>query len=367
VDRVLKLAKSLNVWAGLNESVRAEWLPKDKGGYRLICKPGPLRKAQQIMLRDVLMVMEIDNECDFTHKGAGGEVAFRDEVIKNLCGGYRWWWTPDVINCFPSIRPGHLGWLPIDRILMRRVVYLPGCAAVVVAKPEDPAALLAYLKVTHLDLPVDGTSSPSEQVVSFTHALVRRGLPMGSCLSVLLARAFLGRELREGLKDLDVRCLCWIDDLYVGARKHDLVSQAKAAMTKRLLGHSAGPIRLHDDGIQDVKQGRLKALGYDFEPGKGYGGTAVHVKPGRKRVDRHKARLAKKLEAAQPGADLFEIGERYARQWFGGNRAWTKVPYHSRRLCLDIAATYVDDWINKIPMGGWSLESLSKGTTAKNT
>src|SRR5262249_1275451 len=157
----------------------------------LICKPGPLRKAQQIMLRDVLMMMGIDNEYDFTRKGAGGEVGYRNEVIKNLCDGYNWWWTADIANCFPSLKPGHFKWLPITRMLMQRVVYLPKCAKIEVVKPEEPAAVLLYLKETYPDLPVDESSSLYERVSFLTQVVVRRGLPLGSCLSVFLARAFI--------------------------------------------------------------------------------------------------------------------------------------------------------------------------------
>ena len=112
-------------------------------------------------------------------------------------------------------------------------------------------------------------------------------------------------------------------------------------------------IQLHSNcGLQNAKNGKLKALGYDFIPGKGYAGTPVHVKPGRKRISRFRRRLAQKLCSAGPGSAPFQVGRHYAAAWFAGNRAWTKVPVHSRRACLESAFSYVDDWLSHVPMGG---------------
>lgn len=179
---IIQLASELSVWEPLVERVLALWIRKDRGGFRLICAPDPKRRAQQIILRDVILMLGIDNEFDYTRKGAGGERAFRDEVIKNLCGGYGHWWTPDVRDCFGSLKPGHFSWLPLDRRLMRNVVYLPRCAEIEVKRPEDPGAVLQYLKKAYPDLLVDESLTPYEAVVHLTQHLVRQGLPLGSCL-----------------------------------------------------------------------------------------------------------------------------------------------------------------------------------------
>lgn len=61
---------------------------------------------------------------------------------KELSGGYGYWWTPDIKDCFGSLKPGHFKWLPIDRTIMRNVAHLPMCAKIEVRRPEDPGAVL---------------------------------------------------------------------------------------------------------------------------------------------------------------------------------------------------------------------------------
>ena len=355
-SRVLKLAELLNIWAALEEPVTVEWQPKDKGGFRLVCKPGPFRKAQQIILRDVLLMMGIDNEFDFTRKGAGGEVGFRDEVIKSLCDQYDQWWTSDIADCFGSLKAGHLGWLHIHSRLMRNVVCLPKCALIKVVMPMaqvDHMVILKHINATYPDLPMDDTSqSISEMVTAHTKHVVRRGLPQGSCLSGLLARAFIGRELREAFEGKDVRCVSWIDDLVIATHTYDQVNDVQALVTTRLQSHPAGPILLHDDALHDIKTGPLVALGNVYQPGKGYKGSPVHVKPGLRRFHKFRNRLRKRIWDAGPGHCPFEIATDYARQWFGSNKAWTKVPIYSKEACVKFAIAYLQDWIDQVPFGG---------------
>ncbi len=359
-SRVIALAKAVSIWAKLNEPVTIVWKPKDNGGLRPICKPGPLRKAQQIMLNDVLLLLGIDNEFDFTRKGANGEIGFRDEVIKDLGDGYGHWWTVDIMTYFMSLKIGHFGWLHLHSHLMGNVVCIPECAKIKVDVSKVQGGyttVLQYMKQAYPDLPVDSSSQTlSALVAAHSKHLVRRGLPQGSCLSVLLARAFVGRVLREEFADDDVRCLCWIDNVYVGTRTHCLAKKLQASVTKHLQSHPAGPIMLHDETLQDIKIGRLNALGYVFQPGKGYEGNPVHVKPGWKRIKSFYMRLRKKIWKAGPQGDPRKVAEQYACQWFGSNGAWTKVPFFSKNKCIMYALAYVEDWIDQVPFGGMTTK-----------
>jgi hypothetical protein len=71
-------------------------------------------------------------------------------------------------------------------------------------------------------------------------------------------------------------------------------------------------------------------------------------------------RVGQRLESAGPDADHYQVCESYSRQWFDGNRGWTKVPIHSLNACLTITSTYVDDWFNHIPMGGFTMKDFDK-------
>ena len=107
--------------------------------------------------------------------------------------------------------------------------------------------------------------------------------------------------------------------------------------------------------IKNANNQRIVVLGYSLEAGEGHGDIYVHVKPGRKRTDKFKHKLLRKLQAAPAEANLFEFAEKYRRQWYGSNGAWTKVPEFSDELSRSITSTYVDDFYHGIPMGTWHL------------
>jgi hypothetical protein len=351
---IIRRAEWLNVWRPLTETVIARWAQKPEGGYRLIVRFGPRRTAQCLMVRDVLSVMGIDSEFDFTRKGAGGEQALVKRVCDLITDDYNWWWTPDIKNCFPSIKPGHFGWLPIDRRLLKNVMFLPKCAKVAVVIPDDHGALLHGLRGPKPDLTV---SDPIHYITAFTIQMVRQGLPQGSVLSPLLARAFVGRGIRMALADTGAIGLSFIDDLTIGACNRLDAKAAQQAVTKRFSSLSAGPIELHASPILPSSSGKVTVLGYRLEPGNGYGDNPVHVKPGRKRTNRFKRKLAGRLASTAPGNDLGAVAKEYWRKWFKSQQAWTKVPFHSADLSEFIAMTYVDDFKTGIPMGTWQVNN----------
>ncbi len=136
-------------------------------------------------------MMGIDNEFDFTTKGGGGEKGLIKSICKDIENEHHWWWTPDIKDCFGSISSRHLGWLPIDRRLIRNIAYLPKCAKIVVPTHKDEEAILQYLHAKHSDLSEDRLLSLDHLTVQ----VVRRGLLQGSVLSPLLARSVIRREV----------------------------------------------------------------------------------------------------------------------------------------------------------------------------
>ena len=255
------------------------------------------------MLRDALSMIGIDGEVDCTKKGGGGEKALIRAVCKDIENECHWWWTPDIKDCFGSISPRHFAWLPIDRRLIRNVAYLPKCAKIVIAKHEDPEAILQYLYAKYPDLSEDGTLSLQALIVQ----IVRRGLLQGSVLSPLLARAEITHELTAALSGMKPKRYQYVDDLSIGAKTKGECKAAKQVVTDYLLSLPAGPIELHDVPITNAMNQRLVVLGYSLEAGNGYGDNYVHVKPWIKRTEKFKQNLLKRLQAAPEGADFADL------------------------------------------------------------
>jgi hypothetical protein len=335
-----RFAKKLDVSEPLWEPVRVRLQPKSKGGYRTITKYGCRRMAQQFIVRDLLTAVGLDNEYDYCRRGAGGERALIRDAGQQVEKRYRHWQTADVVDCFASLKPAHLSWLPLPMELIRNVVFLPRCAKIEIVK--EPVGKEVSQSGTHA---VSGVSTPHMGSCHVPMKEVRRGLPPGSVLSPLVARAFLGRESRAVLGSKEVARLWFVDDLTLGARSRPEVDHALDALRKRLQGHPAGPVLLHIDPPSSVDHGRVKVLGYVLQPGRGYGNTFVHVFPGRQRFDRFHKKLYERWKAAgQPSGDAMEafILDQL-RHWMPSQQAWTIVPKYSRDLALSCAVAYICD------------------------
>ncbi|MCA3647042.1 MAG: hypothetical protein IOC54_10655 [Methylobacterium sp.] len=348
---VLAKAATLSVWQPLTEAVRVFWLPKAAGKFRPIVAYGPIRKAQGLMVRDMLMVAGVDTSTNFAVKGAGGESGLVNRVCTLMNEGKNWWWTPDIKSAFSSMHRGHFGWLGLDRRLLLNVAYLPKCARIEAKLPEDTVALAAYLKDTYPDLPVD---VPLKDI---TKLMVRRGLPQGSVLSPLLAGALVARMWGQTCCLPDAVVLSWHDDLHVGTETKAQLKLVKEQLTLSMASLPAGPIEFHESPILPASSQRVTVLGYLLQPGRGNsylddGSRSIHVKPGRKRIVRFRRRLADKLAAASDADARLVVAETYALQWFNAQTAWTKVPGHSLSNAQTCAITYLCEFENGQPMGG---------------
>jgi hypothetical protein len=339
LGEMLKLAAAVDLWKPLTEKVTARWREKNgkKGKYRLIVTNGPIRTAYGLLLRDALSVMGVDNEFDFTRKG-GGERPFVQGICKAIDEGVHYWWTPDIVNFFASLRPGHLKWMPVDKRVLTHAAFVHKCAGVKVIINKDTPKIAMSLS----DDPTTPMSTVS--LCLLTTRKVRQGSPQGSVLSPLLARGFVGRELRETLGEMEVEKSSFQDDLAIGACAKKIAEEAKCKFTKRLLNHPAGPIKLHSSAVTAAQSSKVQVLGYMLEPGNGFGDNPVHVKPGPKRIARFKSRLRERLKDASKDDDLLEVGISYWRNWFSSQQAWTKVPLFTEELSLNITHSYVHDF-----------------------
>ena len=303
------------------------------------------------MVRDMLSMMGIDSTIDFTRKRGGGEKQLVKTVCNEIEHGINWWWMPDIKKCFSSIKPKHFGWLPIDRRLLKNVMFLPKCAKIVVRKHKAPEHILQSLGHSHSDFSMNNSYT---YLKSLSVQIVRQGLPQGSVLSPLLTRAVVSRLLETALPDMEIRRYAYSDDLNIGACTKGEMTAAKQAVTKLFSSLLAGHIELHDAPIVNASSWQVEALGYRLEPGNGHGKHYVHVKPGRKRIARYKRRLAEKLKNTKLD-DRSVVGNAYWANWYNSQQAWTKVPFFSEDLSSYITMVYIDDFNHGLPMGVWKV------------
>lgn len=351
-------------WPVLSEAIVVEWRPKSfpSKGFREIAKSGPLRNGQRLVLRDVLLVSGVDSEIDFTRKGAGGERAFIQKVTKSIEDDHPWWWTPDIKNYFASLRPNHFKWLPVPKQLVMNVAFVPKCTKVRVKLPKDKEKLFAYLTKISPTHPVNTYM----QYHSFTVQKTRLGLPEGSTLSPLLARGFVGREIRRSFGNTGIASYSFMDDLAIGACTQKDLTTAKEALSGGLSTNPAGPIELYDADILNANSWKstdkaLTLLGYEIRPGDGFGtDKPTHVKPGSIRIERFKNRLANKLRDVDPKDDIYAVGLEYFERWYDSQTAWTKVPEFTQQVSENIAFCYIVDFDKGIPMGGFKTAKQSQ-------
>ncbi|MEC5293371.1 MULTISPECIES: reverse transcriptase domain-containing protein [unclassified Aurantimonas] len=362
-DTVMKAASSLSVWKPTKEAVTVYW-ERNGPKFRMITKVGIHRGAQQLLLKDTLSLMNVDSEYDYTRKGVGGERAFVRSVCSAMVDGFTWWWTPDIKDCFTSITPKHVvSKLPVNSSMLRTVVFLPKCAEIKVCKPEEPLALADYLQERYPDL-IESTSdlSPAERVRHVSVQLAQQGLPQGSMLSPLIARGFIGRELRQiaGGEELHVATI--MDDLCIGSCGTEALNGVAKAVKKRLLTHPAGSIEIHDQEL--MNRTKVDLLGYRFQYEDEGKADPVHVKPNGKRWNRYRQRLLDHLLACANGRvgrdrleildELFAEADRYGRQWYQSTVGWTKKGQFSWQKMLDANTSYVSNFAQHEPFG-WDV------------
>ncbi|MEZ0018065.1 hypothetical protein [Sinorhizobium fredii] len=339
-DEVHKLAQCLDM-TPLAEPVNARIVEKPKGGWRVVVVIGLLRTAQQLIVRDMLYALDIDSEFDFARKGAGGEKAFIGSICNDIVDGRNWVCTVDVKNFFPSLRAKHFDWLPIPKDILRNVVFLPKCAKIRVHYPKENIT-------THS---ADNLSTELPKKSSIIR-LLRQGLPTGAVHSPLLARSLLGRELHILGEKWDVGKSSIMDDVSMRAWSQTDAVSAFDALKMQLLLLPAGPLELHAKAPVYAPTKGATVLGYRLLPGEGYDDNPVHVKPGGRRIEKHKRKLFAKLTAAAAkNLDLFEIGEEYWGQWYESQQAWTKVPGYSWQVSWSATQGYIQDFKSGIPMG----------------
>ena len=292
--------------------------------WRPICITGVRRRAQQLLIRDLLLMIVGDNPYDSTVAGAGGEASLFADIKQAISEeGVHYWVSLDVRNFFPSLRPGHLAGFPLSQWIVGNIVFLPA---------DVPIRFIDQR--TGIDLSEDAIFSNDEDdqpvCPSYTWGLlrskvkqVRQGLIQGDVCAPQIARTVLGRELQHVLEKRDVVYRSHLDDVIIGARSRTVLKASIKALTSRLASLPAGPLELTHGNICDVRESAY-LLGYRCS--RRIDGT-VYVRPGLDRFTRFRARLRQRLEnsTAITKEDFLKIAATYARQWFHSHPAWDRL------------------------------------------
>lgn len=293
------------------------------GEWRPLGRPGQYRRAQQLILCDVLLVIIGDSPCDSTVADAGGENRLFESLNSAIAEDFVYWTSLDLRNFFPSLKPGHLAGFPLSQWIMENLVFLP---------PETPIKFIdtkyglelseeTVLKGDANDLPK--TYPYSMDDIRSKLKMVRQGLIQGDVCAPQIARTFLGRELQRMLGKRDAVCGSHMDDILLGARTLPEAKTSLKALTYRLKCHPAGPLELHEHEIRHISED-IYYLGYRVSLDKN---GAMRVRPAMKRFDRFRRRLWDKFENSDAFTKqaLLGVGLNYARYWFRSQRPWTKA------------------------------------------
>lgn len=315
-------AHNLSLGEAYHETLIVRPEPTGPGTWRAISLSGVRRKAQQLLLRDLLLMQVGDNEFDSTVPGAGGEVRLFEDIKRAIAEGYHYWVSIDIRNFFPSLRPGHLAGFPLSKWIIGNLVFLP---------PETPIKLIdrrygvelceaTILNGNEHDLP-DHYPYTMEMIGSKVKQ-VRQGLIQGDVCAPQIARTVLGRELQQVLGNWEVVYGSHLDDVLIGARSRSELKTSIQALTSRLTSLPAGPLDLHEYQIRDVRES-VYFLGYRVSLRKD---GSVYVRPGKERFDRFRERLRERLKncTATTKEGLLKEANIYAKNWFRAHPAWDK-------------------------------------------
>lgn len=366
-EEIIAFAESISMGGCYGETVTVKPHPKNSIKWRPIALTGLKRRAQQLILRDILLVRDGDSPCDSTVAGAGGERAHFRKFEAFIKEGYTHFVSIDVIQFFPSVKPGHLAGFPLSPWAIENLVFLPQMTPIMFIDPVKGISVSEHdLLVNDAD-PFGCSSLYSSESVLPKLKMVRQGLPQGDVLSPQIARMFLGREIQRALGNRGVKWFTHLDDCLICARSPSKLRSALKTLVKRLAHHPAGPIELHDHTIRHVDEDFFH-IGY--RAGLRKDGT-LHVRPGLKRFDRFRERLRARLAASPTFAkgELIAIGIDYAKAWFDAQHAWTKAPAdgssrHSGRS-WEYVLCEVRECVNQFiyeefleGTGGWSEDDI---------
>lgn len=221
MKQIVSRAKQCGRTHSLSEAIKYTPIPKSDGATRDAWEFGPIRYAQQILMRWLIDASTKPPCYDFSYPGRGGIRGAAKAIRKSLKAGYRMWVTTDIKSAFPSITRKHFRKLfpDVGKCLERYIVF--------------PTLLN---NTATIDAP-------------------RRELPQGAAHSSLILSAVIDGCLAD-LSLGDVVVIVFADNIAIGAQTESEVKSAYGAI-KAALTNSPSGLELHTpylcDGFQHAE------------------------------------------------------------------------------------------------------------------
>ena len=237
------IAVGLDPWAGTNEEVRVNYLPKSSNPdeRRTTMEFGPENKALQYLVLSVLRIIADLHPHQFG-TGNGGPHAAIKHIAQAMKDGFVWAIEIDIESCFPSFDGTKIiELLPFPKEVIERVL-LPVHLNLVPGNLIDlfgtmPGGAHSHTPHTTPVGPAGDLGPGGAQIL----AEARQGLAQGSATSALLAEMLLSVSLKE-VPNLGP-VFGYVDNFVVMAKsENDVVTMTKA-LGSSLKGHPAGPLR----------------------------------------------------------------------------------------------------------------------------
>ncbi len=267
--------------------------------YRPICSFGIIRRAQQIMVRDILDAIVGNNHLDFNRAGLGGSAAM-DKITSSIAtGAFSHVVVGDITNCFGSMK--HEG--------VKAMLPLPG-------------AMIEHVILLSEDAPIHFAAIPENMSVHVAKRKARQGIPQGSLVSPLVARTLLDPALRDS--SLGGEMVVIVDDVLALARTDGEAAAIKNTLQHKLENHPAGPFAMKHLYIKPISSW-FGFLGYRFVGIVTDGHMSVVAAPSNKSLAKFASKL--ELKALQGATDeqIYHAICDWGRSW-----NWLMANEHAR-------------------------------------
>lgn len=315
---IVEIAKGVNLCKPSDEPVKVIKKYKSPSSYRIIYSFGPIERAKQRLVSDLIAVMHGFSKYDFAIRGKGVNKAISEVLNQLKKGGYQAIGTIDVTNCFPSIN--------MDAI--QSVINLPKSIIINTILEKSDVKVFANANALHTD---SGHQDHLTPAANSSNCGVL-GLPQGSICSSIVAGKVLERILDKVSAKFKI---AFVDDFLVtGKTPEDVLLAYETIKEAAKVTYPNTPLVLKFS--PPVKLGgRMNFLGAWFRLKEFYGNKGTHVSPSEKALRKFYINLAKRLVNDTPVEEWNDASEQYVLHW-SNSKKWWATKKSGRERILDL-------------------------------
>ncbi|WP_407493816.1 reverse transcriptase domain-containing protein [Pseudooceanicola sp. MF1-13] len=315
-----ELARRMDAFAPCDEPVQLTLKPKPDGHFRPTLNFGVERRAQQILVRNLISVQFGERPWDQKLFNGGTKAAI-EQIKANYEEGYKFACHLDVVECFSSFN--------VEKVAQE------------LSLPEE----VANNVLTGQNFAIEHSSTIREDRVPFNSMnprlseeyleKARRGLSTGSKVSPLIADVMLSL-VHIALVDVgDIKVTSFADNFMVQTRDRAMLRNAAHSLRDALQQHPAGPLGEHKVETLLAPWDPFEFLGYHLEPN----GTRLMVTMSRDNTERARlirANCYQELRAAICEEEISNIvleTDKKHRSLVYAFGAWTgRLRFHDKKM-----------------------------------